>query len=154
MENGRIVLDDTAEQVRANEDVKEFYLGLTEVGQQELPRPQALQAPQALAVLSGRDPDCLFCSIVAGEIPSDIVYDDDNVVAFRDINPAAPMHVLVIPRDHHPTVVDLVRAGDDAPSTYAWWWRAPTASASTASASSSTTAPSPASSSPTSTSTS
>ena len=56
METGRIVLDDTAERVRANEDVKEFYLGLTEVGQQELPRPQALQAPQALALVAARSP--------------------------------------------------------------------------------------------------
>lgn len=44
--------------------------------------------------------DCLFCKIVAGEIPSDILYRDDQVVAFRDINPQAPVHVLVIPREH------------------------------------------------------
>ena len=47
-----------------------------------------------------RDPDCLFCRIVAGEIPSDRVHEDDTVIAFRDINPRAPTHVLVIPRRH------------------------------------------------------
>ncbi len=44
--------------------------------------------------------DCIFCKIVAGEIPSDILYEDDQVVAIRDINPQAPVHVLVIPREH------------------------------------------------------
>ena len=44
--------------------------------------------------------DCLFCNIVAGEVPADIVYEDDRTVAFRDISPQAPVHVLVIPRRH------------------------------------------------------
>ncbi|HLN17104.1 MAG TPA: histidine triad nucleotide-binding protein [Acidimicrobiales bacterium] len=44
--------------------------------------------------------DCLFCQIVAGDIPSDVVLATDNVVAFRDINPTAPVHVLVVPRTH------------------------------------------------------
>ena len=44
--------------------------------------------------------DCLFCKIVEGAIPADKVYEDDHVVAFRDINPQAPVHVLVIPRRH------------------------------------------------------
>ena len=44
--------------------------------------------------------DCLFCKIVRGEIPSDKVYEDDMVYAFNDINPAAPVHVLVIPKKH------------------------------------------------------
>lgn len=43
---------------------------------------------------------CLFCSIIAGEIPSDKVYEDETVLAFRDINPQAPVHVLVIPKTH------------------------------------------------------
>jgi histidine triad (HIT) family protein len=47
-----------------------------------------------------RDPDCLFCRIVAGEIPSDRVHEDDEVIAFRDIAPRAPTHVLVVPRRH------------------------------------------------------
>jgi histidine triad (HIT) family protein len=50
--------------------------------------------------MNDRDPDCLFCKIVAGEIPSDLVYEDDDVVAFRDIAPRAPTHVLVVPRRH------------------------------------------------------
>ena len=43
---------------------------------------------------------CLFCKIIAGEIPSTKVYEDDKVYAFRDINPQAPVHVLVVPREH------------------------------------------------------
>ena len=46
--------------------------------------------------------DCLFCRIAAGGIPADKVYEDDRVVAFRDINPQAPVHCLVIPRKHIP----------------------------------------------------
>ncbi len=44
--------------------------------------------------------DCLFCAIIKGEIPSTKVYEDDKVLAFRDINPQAPTHVLVIPKEH------------------------------------------------------
>lgn len=44
--------------------------------------------------------DCLFCKIIAGEIPSTKVYEDDEVLAFRDINPQAPAHILVIPKKH------------------------------------------------------
>jgi histidine triad (HIT) family protein len=43
---------------------------------------------------------CVFCQIAAGEIDSDIIYQDDRVVAFRDLNPQAPLHVLIIPREH------------------------------------------------------
>jgi histidine triad (HIT) family protein len=50
--------------------------------------------------MADRDPDCLFCKIAAGEIPSDRVYEDDDVIVFRDINPRAPTHVLAIPRRH------------------------------------------------------
>lgn len=46
------------------------------------------------------DQNCLFCKIVAGHIPADVVYRDEHAVAFRDINPQAPVHVLVIPRAH------------------------------------------------------
>jgi histidine triad (HIT) family protein len=55
--------------------------------------------------------DCLFCRVVAGEIPADIVADSERTLAFRDINPQAPVHVLVIPKQHHPDVGTL--AGDD-----------------------------------------
>jgi histidine triad (HIT) family protein len=44
--------------------------------------------------------DCLFCKIVAGEVPSEVVHETDTTVAFKDINPAAPLHVLVVPRRH------------------------------------------------------
>ncbi len=44
--------------------------------------------------------DCLFCRIIAGEIPSSKVYEDENVFAFRDINPQAPVHILVVPKRH------------------------------------------------------
>jgi histidine triad (HIT) family protein len=56
--------------------------------------------------------DCLFCQIVAGKIPAEIVYRDDEVVAFRDINPQAPVHVLVIPHKHIPTFGDLTGEDD------------------------------------------
>jgi len=48
--------------------------------------------------------DCLFCKILAGEIPADVVYESDTAIAFRDINPQAPTHVLVIPRKHIATI--------------------------------------------------
>jgi histidine triad (HIT) family protein len=51
--------------------------------------------------------DCLFCKIVAKEIPADIIWESDSVVAFRDINPKAPTHVLVIPTRHIATMNDL-----------------------------------------------
>ena len=54
--------------------------------------------------------DCLFCRMVAGEIPADVVHETDRVFAFRDINPQAPTHVLVIPKEHHPTAAALVAA--------------------------------------------
>jgi histidine triad (HIT) family protein len=65
-------------------------------------------------------PDCIFCAIAAGDIPSDIVLETDGVVAFRDVNPQAPVHVLVVPRRHvehvhamepgDPLLVELVGA--------------------------------------------
>jgi histidine triad (HIT) family protein len=54
--------------------------------------------------------DCLFCRIVAGEIPATVVHETDTTLAFRDIGPKAPVHVLVIPKAHHPDVVALARA--------------------------------------------
>ena len=51
--------------------------------------------------------DCIFCKILAGEIPSTKVYETDTVYAFRDINPAAPTHVLIIPKRHIERVADL-----------------------------------------------
>ena len=52
-------------------------------------------------------PDCLFCRIARGEIPSTNVYEDDLVLAFRDIAPRSPTHILVIPKEHIPSAADL-----------------------------------------------
>src|SRR5687768_7101489 len=52
-------------------------------------------------------PNCLFCRIAAGEVPADIVHEDDLVLAFRDINPKAPTHLLLIPRRHVASAADL-----------------------------------------------
>jgi histidine triad (HIT) family protein len=57
--------------------------------------------------------DCLFCKIIAGEIPGAIVHQDDELVAFKDINPQAPLHVLIVPRKHIPSINDL-SSKDDA----------------------------------------
>jgi histidine triad (HIT) family protein len=62
--------------------------------------------------MTDRDADCLFCKIVAREIPSDRVYEDDDVVAFRDVAPRAPTHVLVVPRRHVPDAQALTDADD------------------------------------------
>ncbi len=51
--------------------------------------------------------DCIFCKIANGEIPSDIIYEDDEVIAFNDVNPQSPVHFLVIPKKHIPSANDL-----------------------------------------------
>ncbi|WP_026912780.1 HIT family protein [Patulibacter minatonensis] len=58
-----------------------------------------------------QDPDCIFCKIVAGELPSLVVAEDDDTVAFLDVNPATPGHTVVIPKAHHR---DLLTIDDDA----------------------------------------
>lgn len=57
--------------------------------------------------------DCLFCKVLAGDIPADIIFESDHVLAFRDINPQAPTHTLIIPRKHVATINDL-EEGDEA----------------------------------------
>jgi histidine triad (HIT) family protein len=57
--------------------------------------------------------DCLFCRVVAGDLPSDVVHRGDRVLAFRDIDPQAPTHVLVVPLQHHPDV-GAIAASDPA----------------------------------------
>ena len=57
--------------------------------------------------------DCLFCKIAAGQIPSTIVYQDSEVVAFRDLHPQAPPHILFIPRRHIPSMADLTPADNE-----------------------------------------
>ena len=56
--------------------------------------------------------DCLFCKVVAGQIPSTIVHQDDELVVFKDINPQAPLHLLIIPRRHIASLNDLTPAED------------------------------------------
>jgi histidine triad (HIT) family protein len=51
--------------------------------------------------------DCIFCRIISGDIPSDILYQDEQVVAFRDINPKAPVHLLLVPRKHIESLAEL-----------------------------------------------
>jgi histidine triad (HIT) family protein len=57
--------------------------------------------------------DCLFCKIVAGHVPATVVRETETTVAFRDINPQAPTHVLIIPRVHHPDIASLATAAPD-----------------------------------------
>ncbi|HEX8179369.1 MAG TPA: histidine triad nucleotide-binding protein [Pyrinomonadaceae bacterium] len=59
------------------------------------------------------DQDCIFCRVVAGDVRADIVFQDDRCLAFRDINPQAPVHVLIIPREHIESLDDAGR-GDEA----------------------------------------
>jgi len=54
--------------------------------------------------------DCIFCKIVAGEIPADVVAETENTIAFRDINPKAPVHVLVVPKVHESDAASLASA--------------------------------------------
>ena len=58
--------------------------------------------------------DCIFCKIIAGEIPSSKVYEDDKIYCFRDINPVAPTHVLVVPKKHYDDILDISKAEDGA----------------------------------------
>lgn len=55
-------------------------------------------------------PDCLFCKIVAGQVPATVVHETADTIAFRDINPQAPTHVLVVPREHYPDAAGLAAA--------------------------------------------
>jgi histidine triad (HIT) family protein len=65
-----------------------------------------------LQVKIGAMADCLFCGIASGEIPGTRVRESSRTIAFRDINPQAPVHVLVIPREHYPDLAALAAAGD------------------------------------------
>jgi len=57
--------------------------------------------------------DCLFCKVAGKKIKSDLIYEDDRTVAFRDINPQAPVHVLIVPKKHIPTLLDLKEEDKD-----------------------------------------
>ena len=69
-----------------------------------------------------RDPGCIFCSIVAGEIPSRKAYEDDEILVFHDIAPWAPVHVLAIPKEHIATFYDVGEA-HTALLGRIWRWR-------------------------------
>ena len=60
--------------------------------------------------------DCIFCKIAGGEIPSEFVYESDDVVAFDDISPQAPVHVVIIPREHYATTLEM---SEQAPEIFA-----------------------------------
>ncbi len=59
-----------------------------------------------------RKDDCLFCKIVAGEIPSNVVYEDDSVLAFEDVNPQMPVHTLIVPKNHYDNIADGIPADE------------------------------------------
>src|SRR5207248_10569031 len=79
-----------------------------------LPRPggDRPDGRRAKALESRAMDDCLFCKIIARTIPASIVYEDDRVLAFNDVNPQAPTHVLVVPK-RHVASLDALSAGDD-----------------------------------------
>lgn len=58
--------------------------------------------------------DCIFCSIVAGDIPADVVAETEHTIAFRDISPKAPLHILVVPRIHEPDIAALATSAPEA----------------------------------------
>jgi histidine triad (HIT) family protein len=59
-----------------------------------------------------KDPECIFCKIVAGEIPATILGENERAIAFRDISPRKPVHILVAPREHHQNVVELAESSE------------------------------------------
>lgn len=69
--------------------------------------------PDPTSTERARDEACLFCRIAAGDIPATVVHEDEATVAFRDVDPQAPTHVLVIPRRHVPTVAVLAEQAPD-----------------------------------------
>jgi len=61
--------------------------------------------------MSASDTNCIFCKLVGGEIPATVVHRDDRVIAVVDVNPQAPVHLLVLPLEHHGTLGELIAAG-------------------------------------------
>jgi diadenosine tetraphosphate (Ap4A) HIT family hydrolase len=57
--------------------------------------------------------DCIFCGIAQGEIPSEIVYEDEEIIAFKDLQPQAPVHVLIIPKKHLASLDDITESDED-----------------------------------------
>jgi histidine triad (HIT) family protein len=69
-----------------------------------------IDIPDQCRIEAGMSDTCIFCKIASKEIPSDSVYEDGDFLAFRDINPTAPTHILIIPRKHIATINDLEAA--------------------------------------------
>jgi len=63
--------------------------------------------PEPIQTMNVADPDCIFCKIVAGQIPSRKAFEDEELLAFHDIHPSAPVHVLIIPKRHIATLSDV-----------------------------------------------
>jgi histidine triad (HIT) family protein len=72
-----------------------------------LPFSISVSEEQRGNIEEGKMDDCVFCKIVAGEIPTDVLYQDEGLIAFRDINPLAPTHLLIIPKKHIPSLAEL-----------------------------------------------
>jgi histidine triad (HIT) family protein len=72
--------------------------------------PSGIPAQAKAIAYDARVTDCMFCKIVAGEIPAEVVHETDSTVAFRDINPQAPTHVVVVPKAHHTHAAALAEA--------------------------------------------
>jgi histidine triad (HIT) family protein len=73
----------------------------------------SIETPEPATDVGPRDQECLFCRLLDGQVPADVVAENDRAVAFRDIDPKAPVHVLVIPRAHHADVAALAAAAPD-----------------------------------------
>ena len=65
-----------------------------------------------------QDPDCIFCKIARGEVPSRKVYEDDDVFAFHDIRPQAPVHILIVPKRPYGSLMDVPPGAADS---WRWW---------------------------------
>jgi histidine triad (HIT) family protein len=63
---------------------------------------------------------CVFCQIIKKEIPSEIVYEDENLIAFKDINPKAPVHLLIVPKKHIESIADLIEEDKDLIKEMIW----------------------------------
>jgi diadenosine tetraphosphate (Ap4A) HIT family hydrolase len=85
----------------------------------ESPRVSGFCAFEGM-VITALDPNCIFCKIIEGEIPADIVLRNENVVAFNDLNPQAPTHVLLIPTLHTENAAGLLAIVRPSLQTYFW----------------------------------
>lgn len=68
-------------------------------------------------IMMNRDPDCIFCRIISKDLPSRVVFEDEEILAIEDINPQSPVHLLVIPKKHIPTLQDIKAEENDLMGT-------------------------------------